>query len=345
MPSPPPPKTILVTSASGNIGRALIPLLLSTTPATLILPTSSAARLKSSLALKEETYKSSRVIVSEGPVSDPLYLQSLCTTHKVSSVFLNLGGQDELFTTLSALEVFARAPSVKHVVYLSAAGDFTSPGGVRETMERWGACASVVVKVAVELRLMHLAAAASSDDDDFGFRWSVVGPTLFFENDVRTKDLLIGEGVMPEPLGEKGVSRVSCADVARAVAACVEDGGERLGGRKVNVGSLRRFTGAEIEGLWTKSLGREVRMGKGDEEGLRAYEEHWEGVIGGVAGRAVGRDLSCMARGWVEAGYGLSEDEYRFCRAVLGKEVDDYEGWVVKMGRKLRGEEVGGGGE
>ena len=54
----------------------------------------------------------------------------------------------------------------------------------------------------------------------------------------------------------------------------------------------------------------------------------------------MGRDLSCMARGWVEAGFGLSEDEYRFCRAVLGKEVDDYEGWVAEMGRKLREESV-----
>ena len=264
MPSPPPPQKILITSASGNIGRVLIPLLLSTTTSTLILPTSSATRLKSSLALQqEETSTSRRIIVSEGPISDPAFLSSLITTHTISSVFLNLGGQDELFTTLSALEVFARAPSVKHVVYLSAAGDFTSPAGVRETMERWGACASVVVKVAVELRLMHLAADSGSDDDGFGFRWSVVGPTLFFENDVRTPELLLGEGIMPEPLGEKGVSRVSCADVAMAVAACISDKGERLGGRKVNVGSLRRFTGAEIEGLWTASLGGRLRWGRG----------------------------------------------------------------------------------
>jgi hypothetical protein len=159
---------------------------------------------------------------------------------------------------------------------------------------------------------------------------------------VRTPEILLAEGFMPEPLGEEGVSRVSCADVARVVARCIEDGGERLAGRKVNVGSLRRFTGSEIEGLWSESLGREVRMGKGDEEGLRAYERHWEEVIGGVAGRAVGRDLACMARGWVWAGFGLSEDEYRFCRAVLGKEVDDYEGWVAEMGRKLReGKKVG----
>jgi len=227
------------------------------------------------------------------------------------------------------------------VTYLSAAGDFTSPDGVRESMARWGGCANVVVKLAVEARLAH-GWNGGNAGTAAGFKWSVVGPTLFFENDVRTPEILVGEGFMPEPLGEKGVSRVSCADVARVVARCIDDGGERLAGRKVNVGSLRRFTGREIENLWTASLGREVIMWKGDEDGLRAYEKHWEEIIGGVAGRAVGRDLSCMARGWVQAGFGLSEDEYRFCRAVLGKETDDYEAWVAEAGRKLREEKVGG---
>lgn len=213
-------------------------------------------------------------------------------------------------------------------MYLSCAGEFTTPQGGAEMLGAYGS-ASVVVKVAVEQRLWH---------GEYPFAWTVVGPTLFFENDVRTKELLVGEGWMPEPLGEKGVSRVSCEDVARVVARGLEDGGERLGGRKVNVGSLRRYSGREVEGLWTQALGREVRMAKGDEGGLRAYEELWAGVVPGAAGRAVGRDLAMMCRGWVERGYGLSEDEYRLLRAVLGKEVDDYGEWVAEMGKQLREE-------
>lgn len=190
------------------------------------------------------------------------------------------------------------------------------------------ASASVVVKVAIEQRLWYAG---------YPFKWSVVGPTLFFENDVRTPELLVKEGIMPEPLGELGVSRVSVADVARVVAKCVEDGGERLGRRKVNVGSLRRYTGRETEELWTRALGREVRMHKGNEEGLLAYEDSWTKIIPGTAGRAVGRDLNMMCRGWVENGFGPSEDEYRMLRAVLGKDADDYAEWVAETGKKLRG--------
>ena len=321
-----PPKSVLITSASGNIGRELIPLLLTTTPQTtrLILPTSSPTRLSSSLP---PSLDKTRLSILEGAVSDPTWLEQICTSHAVETAFLNLGGQDELFTTMGALDAFSRA-GVKHVVYLSCAGEFTSPDGVADMLREWGS-ASVVVKVAVEQKLWHAV---------WPFKWTVVGPTLFFENDIRTKEILVGEGWMPEPLGERGVSRVSCRDVARVVARSVEDGGEKLDKRKVNVGSLRRYTGRETEEMWSKALGREIKMGKGDREGLRAYEEHWAEVIPGTAGKSVGRDLALMCRGWIKNGYGPSEDEYRLLRAVLGKEADDYETWVAETGKQLRDE-------
>lgn len=321
-----PPKSILITSGSGNIGRELIPLLLSTTPSdtTLVLPTSSSSRLSSSFP---PTLDKTRLSIVEGAVPDPTWLESICTAHAVESVFLNLGGQDELFTTMGALDAFSRA-GVKHVVYLSAAGEFTSPQGVAAMLAEW-ASASVVVKVAVEQRLWHAA---------YPFKWTVVGPTLFFENDIRTKEILLGQGWMPEPLGERGVSRVSCKDVARVVAKSLEDGGEKLGRRKVNVGSLRRYTGKEIEGLWSKALGKDIKMAKGDREGLQSYEEHWAEMIPGTARRAVGRDLEMMCRGWINNGFGPNEDEYRLLRAVLGKEADDYEAWVAETGKQLRAE-------
>jgi hypothetical protein len=50
-----------------------------------------------------------------------------------------------------------------------------------------------------------------------------------------------------------------------------------------------------------------------------------------------------ISTAWCEEGYGLGEGEYWVCRAVLGKEVDDYEGWAEEMGRKLLREEGVGG--
>lgn len=317
------PKSILLTSASGTIGRLLIPHLLSTTPEStrLILPTSSATRLAT-------TYPPAsfpRLTITEGPVSDPTWLESLCREHAVDAAFLNLGGTDELFTTLGALDAFGRA-GVRHVVYLSCAGEFTSPEGAAAMLKRAGT-ATVVVKVAVEQRLRYA---------EMPFKWTVVGPTLFFENDLRTPELLVKEGLLPEPLGEKGVSRVSARDIAAVVAKVIEDGGEKLGGAKMNVGTLRRWTGRETEEVWSKALGREVSMSKGDEEGLEAYERGWWEFVPGAMGKAIGRDVALLCKVWLDEGFGLEEDEYRLLRAVLGRDVEDYGEWVAKMGKELK---------
>ncbi|KAM0720001.1 hypothetical protein Q7P37_004136 [Cladosporium fusiforme] len=317
------PNSILVTSASGKIGRELVPLLLSTTAkdkTKLVLPTSSASRLSS--AYPDDL---SRLAIEEGQLSDPVWLESLCKTHAVETVFLNLGGQDELYAALGAFDAFVRA-GVKHVIYLSAAGEFTSPQGVAEMLRIYGS-AEVVAKVAAEQRLLY---------GRYPFKWTVVGPTLFFENDLMAADLLLEEGVLPQPLGEVGVSRVSCADIARVVVKSVEDKGEKLNGRKINVGTAKRFTGRQTEAIWSQALGREVHVAKGDEEALEAYEMALRQFIPGVTGRAVGRDLVMMARGWVHEGFGISEDEYRLTRAVLGKEADDYEEWVAKTAKELK---------
>lgn len=317
------PKSILITSGSGKIGRELVPLLLSTTAkdnTKLVLPTSSASRLSS--AYPNDL---SRLVITEGKLSDPVWLEELCKTHAVETAFLNLGGQDELYAALGALDAFSRA-GVKHVIYLSAAGEYISQQGLTEAMRVFGS-AEVIAKMAVEQRLFY---------GEYPFKWTVVGPTLFFENDLMATELLLEAGLLPQPLGEVGVSRVSCADIARVVVKSVEDQGEKLSGRKVNVGSLRRFTGTETGALWSQALGKEVHVANGDKEGLEGLEMGLREAIPGTAGRAVGRDLVMMATGWVREGFGLSEDEYRLTRAVLGKEADDYEEWVAKTGKELR---------
>ena len=94
---------------------------------------------------------------------------------------------------MGALDAFSRA-GVKHVVYLSCAGEFTSPQGVAGMLREW-ASASVVVKVAVEQRLWHAA---------YPFKWTVVGPTLFFEIIQRHGATGFGEGLLAFHHAEPG---------------------------------------------------------------------------------------------------------------------------------------------
>ncbi|KAK3617108.1 hypothetical protein LTR56_025514 [Elasticomyces elasticus] len=302
--------TILVTAASGNIGTRLIPLLLSTLPSTrLILPTSSAAKLA-------KYASNSRISIEEGSIKDPYWLGQLFVTHSVSTVFLNLTGTDELFTTMNALDSFQRSGTVKHLVYVSGAGDWTSPAGIKTLITRHTA-GHVLMKTIVEQKLQH---------GGFPFSWTVLGPTLFFDNDLSFPDFL-QSSLYDIPLGSKGISRVSCADIALAGVKAVEDRGKTLGGKKITIGSLHKYTDADTAALWSKALGREVHVRPADEEGWEAFEA----ATVARAGKVWGRDIALMYRVFSEDGWGMTEEEYAFQVQVLGKEPDRYEDGVIQM--------------
>lgn len=310
--------TILITAAGGNIGSELVPQLLKA-PTKLVLPTSNASRLQSKLP---SNATDSNVAVEEGKIQDPVWVQSILTKHNVDTVFLCLTGTDELLTTLNFFDAMNRAGCVKHLVYLSACADFVSEEGVKFLMRSCSAM-HVVVKTTIEQKLAYA-----------GFPWTTtkLGPTLFFTNDMRSKKSMLQDGVFDEPLGEKGVSRVSTTDIALAACNTLLHP-DKWSGRKVMIGSLKRFTGSEVAALWSKALDREISILGADDEGLNKLEEHFTQMTGD---RAWGRDLRLMYEIFREQGFGMSEEDYKLQVEVLGREPEDYEAWVRKTGESWR---------
>jgi nucleoside-diphosphate-sugar epimerase len=216
--------TVFITAASGRIGSKLIPLLVSEGSSRLILPTTNAARLTSSLP------KSDLITVVEGSIQDPQWVEAQLRANNVDTVFLCLTGTDELFTTMNIFSALQRTPSMKHVVYLSACGNFTAGF---QTLRGWKA-AHGIVKALVEAALQELST-------EMGFTYTILGPTLFFDNDLRQKGAILNGGIYPEPLGMKGASRVSTDDIAEAVKIAVFDQGGKWNGKKIMLGSRKRY--------------------------------------------------------------------------------------------------------
>ena len=223
---------VFITSASGNIGTELVPLLIqSDAIKTLLLPTSNGARLKASIP------SSNKTTVVEGSIQDPQWLETQFASHKIDTVFLNLTGTDELFTTMNFLSSIQRSGTVKHLVYLSACGNFLSPD-FANTVLRQCLAAHVLVKVITEQTLQ----ATRPPSDPRGFSWTIIGPTLFMENDRRAKGPMLASGFFPEPIGTSGVSRVACRDIALGVAKAIEDQGRVWDRKKIMIGTKRTYT-------------------------------------------------------------------------------------------------------
>jgi uncharacterized protein YbjT (DUF2867 family) len=315
------PTSILLTAAGGHIGSELIPLLIKAHPETkLVLPTSNATRLSAKHPPSE-----GNLAIEQGSLRNPQWLESIMRKHSVDAVFLCLTGTDELMTSLNFFDAMLRAGTVEHLVYLSACGDLISPQAVENVMKHYRA-AHVIVKTTLE---QHLARG--------GYPWSttVLGPSLFMGNDERCTQSLLEKGFFTEPLGEVGVSRVHEGDIA-AVAAQTLLHPEKWQGKKIMIGSLKRYTGAETCKIWSEALGgKEISMVPSTEEGFREIEDGFAllkngGDLSKVEddARAWGRDLRLMFEGFAVTGFGMEESDYRLLKEVLGREPRDYGEWV-----------------
>lgn len=308
--------TILITAPGGNIGSILVPLL-AREQVQLVLPTSNATRLERSLS------PASNVVIEEGSIKDPQWVDAIIRKHLVDTVLLCLTSHDELIVALNFLDVMKRTGTVKHLVYVSACGDFVTDAGLK-TLMRTQSAMHVVVKATIEQKLAY---------GDFPWTSTVLGPTLFFSNDLRSKDSMLNEDFLGEPLGKAGVSRISVPDIALAARNTLLNP-DKWAGKKIMLGSLRLFTGTETAALWSKALGRDIRIEHEPEHYEAAYPL-WKRQAFGLdemMSKAWERDLRLMYEAFGEHGFGMSEEEHQLQVEVLGKQPDDYTQWVQETG-------------
>ncbi|KAK8015047.1 hypothetical protein PG990_008343 [Apiospora arundinis] len=316
-------RVVLVTAASGNIGEHLVPLLASDPTIKLILPTSRASTLQAQLEQHQQCQPGSNIFIEEGSIKDSNWFQGLLASHNVDTVFLNLTGDDELFTSLNCIDSLSRSSTVKQVIYLSACMDFDSNEGIQHCIANCSA-AHVLVKPLVEQKLVH---------GKLPFDWTILRPSMFFTNDFRSKQSMLETGVFDVPFGEVGHSRVAPWNIALAVqnlVAAAASGSKKWSQKKISIGSGKAFKGSEIVRIWSEALGREITVLPANEEGFQKVEESF----GKMRGPAWGRDLRLMYEFFAVHGIGMTEEQYRQQVELLGREPDDYVEWVKSSARQ-----------
>lgn len=239
--------TILVTGATGNIGRQVVEHLVK--------------RGADVRALVRDPSKASfpeGVSVAQGDFLDVDSLRKAMSG--ISTLFLlNAVVPDEFTQALIALNV-ARSAGIERIVYLS------------------------VIHADVYVNVPHFAGKFGVERmiEQMDFKATILRPAYFIQNDLMIEDAITGYGTYPMPIGAKGLAMIDVRDIAEIAALELlrrEQSVEPLALDRINLVGPQTLTGTDIAAIWSDVLARPINYGgdnaEGFEQNLKQFLPAW----------------------------------------------------------------------
>jgi uncharacterized protein YbjT (DUF2867 family) len=95
-----------------------------------------------------------------------------------------------------------------------------------------------------------------------GLEYTILRPNNFFQNDYWFRDVILQDGLYPQPIGSAGINRIDVRDIADAAVHALFE--SDFVGQHVNLHGPDRLTGEDVARTYSRHLGREVRYGGDD---------------------------------------------------------------------------------
>ena len=115
-----------------------------------------------------------------------------------------------------------------------------------------------------------------------GFNATVLRPAYFMNNDLTIKDVVLGYGVYPMPIGGKGLAMIDARDIGEIAAIELirrEQATGSLPLERINLVGPDTLTGADVAAIWSEVLGRTIAYGGDDtagfEQNLKKFMPSW----------------------------------------------------------------------
>jgi len=236
--------TILITGATGNVGRQVVQQLVG-----------RGAEVRALVRHPEKADLPAPVDVVQGDLLDVDALRR--AFDGVSTLFLlNAVVPDEFTQALLTLNL-AREAGVDRVVYLSVIHS-----------DRYLNVPHFAGKFGVERML-----------EQMGFGATILRPAYFMDNDRTIQGVVTGYGVYPMPIGAKGLAMIDARDIAEIAALELLRRAQAPGPlplARFNLVGPDTLTGEAVAALWSEVLGRPVAYG-GDDSG--GFEKNLRNVM------------------------------------------------------------------
>ena len=284
--------TILVTGATGNVGRQVIQQL-----------TQRGAKVRALVRNPAAANLPDGVEVVQGDLLDVDALRQ--GFEGVSTLFLlNAVVADEFTQALITLNV-AREAGVKRVVYLSVIHS-----------DRYVNVPHFAGKFGVERMI-----------EQMGFNATILRPAYFMNNDLTIKDVVTGYGVYPMPIGSKGLAMIDARDIGEIAAIELlarDQAPEGSALTRINLVGPDTLTGTEVAGIWSEALGRAIAYGGDDtagfEQNLRQFMPAW-----------MAYDMRQMAERFLTDGMVPEAGDVERLSQLLGRSLRSYRDFAAEI--------------
>lgn len=282
--------TILVTGATGNVGRNVVDQLVQ-----------RGANVRALVRDPASTSLPAGVDVVQGDLLDVDALRAAFSG--VSTLFLlNAVVPDEFTQALLTLGV-AREAGVRRVVYLS------------------------VIHSDVYVNVPHFAGKFGVERmiEVMGFEATVLRPAYFMDNEHTIKDAITGYGIYPMPIGAKGLAMIDARDIGEIAAIELirrERSAEPLPSERINLVGPDTLTGVDAAAIWSGVLGRPIAYPGDDvaafEQNLRQFMPSWMAF-----------DMRLMGERFVSDGMVPEAGDVERLIALLGRPLRTYRDFVA----------------
>ncbi|AWG30489.1 MULTISPECIES: SDR family oxidoreductase [Burkholderia] len=286
--------TILVTGATGRIGRQLVRQLVDRGADVRVLVRDPA-----------KADFPAAVTVAQGDMLDVDALRAAFSGVRTLFLLNGVAG-DEFTQALIALNL-AREAGIERVVYLS------------------------VLHADRFVNVPHFAVKSGAERmiEQMGFSATILRPAYFMDNESMVKDVIVGHGVYPIPIGGKGVAMVDARDIAEVAAIELirrNDAPATLPVETINLVGPDTLTGPQLASIWSDTLGRPVAYGGDDptpfEDNFAKFMPKW-----------MAYEMRLMAERYVSDGMVPEAGDVERLTAILGRPLRTYRDFVAALVR------------
>lgn len=284
--------TILVTGANGTIGQHVIEQLVK-----------RGADVRALVRDPAKANFPAAVDVVQGDLLDPDSLRGAFAG--ASALFLlNAVVPDEFTQALIALNM-AKEAGIKRIVYLS------------------------VINSDLYVNVPHFAGKFGVERmiEQMGFEATILRPAYFMSNDLTIKDVILGYGVYPMPIGSKGLAMIDVRDIGEIAAIELvrrTTSASPLPLERINLVGPDTLTGTDIAAIWSEVLDRPIAYGGDDtasfEQNLRNFMPRW-----------MAYDMRLMSERFLSDGMIPATGDVERLNKLLGRPLRSYRDFATEI--------------